>query len=76
MVSLPEGELLTPLWDEREPCAGRLLRLRTRHHAYHLAREGKLPVETIQVGARLYVRTADLRRVLGLPEPEAVEVAL
>ena len=34
--------------------------------AYRMAREGTFPIEVLEVGGRLKVRTADLRRYVGL----------
>jgi predicted DNA-binding transcriptional regulator AlpA len=38
----------------------------SRITAYALARERTFPVEVLRIGGRLYVRTAELRRYLGL----------
>jgi len=34
--------------------------------AYHLARDGQFPIEVIYLGRNMKVRTADVRRYLGL----------
>jgi predicted DNA-binding transcriptional regulator AlpA len=39
-----------------------------RSTAYTLAQRGDFPVEVLKIGGRLKVRTADLRRYLGLPD--------
>ena len=56
----PEDEPLLPLMRAAGP-----LRL-SRTRAYALARDG-FPVEVLRQGGRLYVRTSDVRRYLGLP---------
>lgn len=40
-----------------------------RSTAYELAKRGKLPIEVLRIGARYKIRTADLRRYLGLDVP-------
>ncbi|MEU1302823.1 DNA-binding protein [Streptomyces shenzhenensis] len=52
---------VVPLW----PTAGRALSL-AESTTYQLAAEGRLPVESIRLGRRLVVRTADLHRFLRL----------
>jgi hypothetical protein len=62
MLPYPEDQPLLPLW----PDAARALGYgRTR--AYIEAADGTLPVETLRVGNRYVVRTADVRRHLRLP---------
>jgi len=53
---------MVPLW----PTAARPFHVR-RSRAYQLAARDAFPVEVLRIGAQLMVRTADLRRQLGLP---------
>jgi hypothetical protein len=63
-VSVPDPEVqpLMRLLD-----AAVLLRL-GRTTAYILAQRDEFPVEVLKIGGRLMVRTADLRRYLGLEQ--------
>lgn len=52
---------LVPLW----PTVGQALGL-AESTTYQLAREGRLPIEVIQLGRRRMARLIDLQRFLGL----------
>jgi hypothetical protein len=58
----PEDQPMVPLW----PTAAHPFHVR-RSRAFQLAHRGEFPVEVLRVGGRWLVRTADLRRQLGLP---------
>lgn len=60
-IPWPEDIPMVPLW----PTAARPFNL-GRTIAFRLARRGEFPVEVLKVGGRYQVRTADLRRQLGL----------
>lgn len=60
-VPLPDEEPLLDLLDAAAP-----LKM-GRTTAYTLAQRGEFPVEVLKISSRLKVRTADLRRYLGLP---------
>lgn len=66
-IPLPAEQPTLPLW----PDAARALSIRSQPTASRLAKSGKLPIEAIRVGGRYVVRTADLRKLLGLDEPAA-----
>lgn len=69
MALLPTAEEspLIPAWDDDETkaCAGRALSI-GRTWTLTLIRGGRFPVEVVKHGKRYHVRTADLRRYLGL----------
>jgi len=73
MATLPtaEEQPTVPLWDDNEPCAAKAFGIKSRMTAYRAAHDGRLPVRTLQVGVRLVVSTAELRRVLGLDKEPA-----
>jgi excisionase family DNA binding protein len=62
-ITIPtvDEQPLMPVW----PDAAAHLGL-PRSTAYRLAEVGRFPVEVVKVGSKLRVRTADLRRFLGL----------
>jgi hypothetical protein len=55
------------LWPDAAPA----LSIKTAPTASRLAKAGKLPVPVIRVGGSWVVRTADLRKLLGMDEPAA-----
>ena len=57
----PAEQPLLPLW----PDAGRWLDI-GKTVTYRLSGSGEFPVEVLKIGGQLKVRTADLRRYLGL----------
>jgi hypothetical protein len=65
-------------WPEDEPCvrlwptAAGVFQI-SRATAYTLAARGEFPTPTFKLGAAWLVRTADLRRALGLPVSPHVE---
>jgi hypothetical protein len=62
----PEDDPLVPLWpDASEPFHIK------RARAYLMANNGTFPVRTLKVGGRWFVRTADIRRELGLDKSRA-----
>jgi predicted DNA-binding transcriptional regulator AlpA len=63
LVPLPEDQPLLDLLD-----AALALGI-GRTTAYTLAAKGEFPIPVLRVGGRLKVRTADLRRYLGLSGP-------
>jgi hypothetical protein len=58
----PEDQPMVPLW----PTAAKPFDI-ARSRSYLLAENDRFPVEVLRVGGRWLVRTADLRRQLGLP---------
>jgi hypothetical protein len=61
VIPLPEEQPIVDLW----PDAAEALRI-GRSSAYAQAADGTFPVEVLRIGGLLKVRTADLRRYLGL----------
>lgn len=61
-IPWPEDQPMVPLW----PDAARPFDV-ARSRAFQLAHSGTFPVPVLRVGGRWLVRTADLRRELGLP---------
>lgn len=61
-VPFPEERPLLDLVTEAAPLFDM-----SRTTAYTHAAAGRFPVEVLRVGGRLKVRTADVRRYLGLP---------
>lgn len=54
---------LMPLW----PTFGRDICLLAESTTYQLASQGRLPVPTVRLGRKLYVRTRDVLAFCGLP---------
>jgi hypothetical protein len=69
VIPLASDAPLLPWW----PGVARMFGYRSRTSAYEAAHEGRVPLEFLPgPRGKLLVRTAELRRVVGLDEPERV----
>jgi len=62
LIPWPDDNPTVRLW----PTAAKAFNL-GRSTAYAMAANGTFPVKALRVGGRWFVRTAELRRALGLP---------